>query len=68
MLATFVAWRYSLSAPLGQADTQVVQRMHSVPFVRLLALSVMSTFIGQTFLHLPQETHFVGSTVMRTSE
>jgi hypothetical protein len=31
--------------------------MHSVPFLRLLELSVTSTSIGHTLLHFPQDTH-----------
>lgn len=49
------------SAFLGQALTHSIQRMHSVPFFRLLAGSVISTSMGQTRLHFPQEMHFAWS-------
>ncbi len=42
----------------GQLFTHSMQRIHSVPFLRFLELSVTSTSIGQTRLHLPQEMHF----------
>ena len=35
-----------------------MHRMHSVPFFRFLELSVTSTSIGQTRLHLPQDGLF----------
>ncbi len=55
-------------ASLGQAFTHSIQRIHSVPFTRLRLLSVISTSMGQTRLHLPQETHLDGSQVIRESE
>lgn len=42
--------------------------MHSVPFLRFLESSSISTSIGQTFRHLLQEMHFVWSQVIRTGE
>ena len=45
------------SAFLGQVLTHSIHKMHSVPFFRFLELSVISTFIGQTFLHFPQLIH-----------
>lgn len=45
-----------------------MHRMHSVPFFRFLELSVTSTSIGQTRLHLPQETHFSLSHFTRIAE
>ena len=53
------------SAPLGQFLTHSIQRIHSVPFFLFLELSVTSTFIGHTLLHLPQEIHFSLSHVTR---
>jgi hypothetical protein len=35
-----------------------MHRIHSVPLIRLRELSVTSTSIGHTFLHIPQEMHF----------
>lgn len=60
--------RQSFRACLGQLSTHSMHRMHSVPFFRLRLLSVTSTFIGQTLLHFPQETHFVSSTLTRSRE
>ena len=47
------------SAPFGQFFTHSKQSIHSVPFFRLRELSVASTSIGHTFLHLPQDTHLL---------
>ena len=43
------------SAFLGQVLTHSIHKIHSVPFFRFLELSIISTFIGQTFLHFPHE-------------
>ena len=56
------------SASLGQFFTHSKQRIHSVPFFRFLELSVTSTSIGHTFLHLPHETHLLLSHLIRSSE
>ena len=56
------------SASFGQFLTHSMQRMHSVPFFRLLELSVTSTSIGQTRLHFPQEIHLFLSHVTRNRE
>ena len=45
------------SAFFGQFFTHSIHKMHSVPFFRFRELSVTSTSIGQTRLHLPQSTH-----------
>ena len=45
------------SAFFGQFFTHSIHKIHSVPFFRLRELSVTSTSIGQTRLHLPQSTH-----------
>lgn len=47
------------SAFFGQFFTHSKQRIHSVPFFRFRELSVTSTSIGHTFLHLPQEIHLL---------
>ena len=47
------------SASFGQLLTHSIHKIHSVPFFRLLELSVTSTSIGQTFLHLPHDTHLL---------
>ena len=47
------------SAFLGHCETHSIQKIHSVPFLRDLRLSVISTSIGQARLHLPQEIHLV---------
>ena len=56
------------SAFFGHALAHSKHRMHSVPFLRLRELSVMSTYMGQTFWHLPQETHLLWSHLTRSSE
>ena len=56
------------SAFLGQGLTHSIHKMHSVPFFRFLELSVISTFIGQTFLHFPHEIHFSLSHLTLTTE
>lgn len=56
------------SASLGQALTHSMQRMHSVPLARFLELSVTSTSMGHTRLHLPQETHLLLSQRTRSRE
>ena len=56
------------SAFLGQFFTHSRHRIHSVPFFLLRELSVTSTPIGQTRLHLPQLMHFSLSHVTRNSE
>ena len=55
------------NASLGQFFTHSMHRMHSVPILRFLELSVTSTFIGQTRLHFPQEIHFSLSHFTRRS-
>ena len=50
-----------VAALLGQCLTHSMQRIHSVPFILFLELSVTSTSMGHTRLHLPQDTHFVVS-------
>ena len=59
---------YAHSAFLGQFFTHSRHRIHSVPFFLLRELSVTSTSIGQTRLHLPQLMHFSLSHVTRNSE
>ena len=49
------------NAFFGQALAHSKHRMHSVPFFRLRELSVISTSMGHTFLHFPQETHLLWS-------
>lgn len=56
------------SASLGQALTHSMQRMHSVPLARFLELSVTSTSMGHTRLHLPQEMHLLLSQRTRSRE
>lgn len=51
------------NAFLGQAFTHSKHKMQSVPFCRFLELSVTSTSMGQTLLHLPQEMHLLLSQV-----
>ena len=46
------------SAFLGQVLTHSIHKIHSVPFFRFLELSVISTFIGQTFLHFPHAVSY----------
>ena len=53
---------------LGQVFTHSMHKMHSVPFILFLELSVTSTFIGHTRLHLPQEIHLLLSHWMRDNE
>ncbi len=53
---------------LGQLCTHSMHKIHSVPFSRFLELSVTSTFIGHTRLHLPQDIHFSLSHFIRISE
>lgn len=55
-------------ASFGQCFTHSIHRIHSVPFDLFLELSVTSTSIGHTFLHLPQEIHLLLSHFIRTSE
>ena len=55
-------------APLGQFFTHSMHKIHSVPFSRFLELSVTSTFIGHTRLHLPHEIHFSLSHFTRNRE
>ena len=50
---------FCYSASFGQLLTHSIHKIHSVPFFRLLELSVTSTSIGQTFLHLPHDTHLL---------
>ena len=59
---------FPYSACLGQFLTHSMQRMHSVPFSRSLDGSVTSTCMGQTRLHLPQETHLSGLQRIRSKE
>ena len=49
------------NAFFGQDLAHSKHRMHSVPFFRLRELSVISTSMGHTFLHFPQETHLLWS-------
>lgn len=56
------------SASFGQFLMHSRHRIHSVPFFRLLELSVTSTSIGHTFLHLPQDTHLLLSHSIRSNE
>ena len=56
------------SAFLGQVFTHSMHKTHSVPFILFLELSVTSTFIGHTRLHLPQEIHLLLSHWMRDNE
>ena len=56
------------SAFFGHTFPHSIQRIHSVPFLRLLELSVTSTFIGHTRLHFPQEIHRSLLHLIRSSE
>ena len=56
------------SAFFGQFFTHSMHRIHSVPFLRFLELSVTSTFIGHTRLHFPQDIHFSLSHFIRIIE
>ena len=47
----------SHNAFLGQLLTHSMHSMHSVPYFLVLELSVTSTSIGHTRLHLPQLMH-----------
>ena len=51
------------SAFLGHTCVHSKHRIQSVPFCRFLELSVTSTSIGQTFLHIPQDIHLLVSHV-----
>ena len=46
---------------LGQCFTHSMHRIHSVPFFRWREGSSISTSMGQTCLHRPQEMHLPGS-------
>ena len=56
------------NASFGQFFTHSMHKMHSVPFLRFLELSVISTSIGQTCLHFPQVTHLLLSHLIRNRE
>ena len=53
----FVAY----NASFGQLFTHSKQKIHSVPFLRFLELSVISTSIGHTLLHFPHDMHLLVS-------
>ena len=56
------------NAFFGQLFTHSRQRIHSVPFSLFLELSVISTSIGHTRLHFPQEIHLLLSHFIRSRE
>jgi hypothetical protein len=66
--AASIGMNKTYNAFFGHAFTHSKHKMQSVPFFRFLELSVMSTSIGQTVLHLPQEIHLLVSHVIRSSE
>ena len=55
------------SASRGQTRLHSRHKMHSVPFFRRRDGSSISTSIGQTFRHLPQEMHLLSSHFTRIS-
>ena len=66
--ASMVYYPEVQSAFFGQFFTHSMHRIHSVPFLRFLELSVTSTFIGHTRLHFPQDIHFSLSHFIRIIE
>ena len=66
-LRAATAAHYNRSDLAGHSSMQRIHKMHSVPFTRLRELSVISTSIGHTCLHLPQCRHFSSSFFTRSS-
>ncbi len=61
-----LAFRYNAS--FGHTFTHSKHKIHSVPFLRFLEVSVTSTSIGHAFLHFPQEMHLFVSHFIRIRE